>query len=253
MNIDSVKEYWNRQPCNINHSSESQDSVQYFEDVKKKRYFVEPHIIDFMELEKWNGKHVLEIGCGIGTDAYMFANTGAIYTGIELSDKTLEISRKRFELYGLNGDFFNLNAEDMSQFNDNTFDLVYSFGVIHHTVSPELIIKEVKRVLKPNGTFKLMLYASNSWKKIMIDNELDQYEAQSNTPIAYTYTHDEVNELLKDFNDIHIMQTHIFPYKIPEYKKNMFVKEEWFEHMPTKMFNAIKNRLGWHLCVTCKK
>jgi ubiquinone/menaquinone biosynthesis C-methylase UbiE len=253
MEIENVKDYWNNQPCNVKHSSREINTKEYFEEVIKKRYFVEPHIIKFMDLEKWKGKKVLEIGCGIGSDAYMFASNGADYTGIELSDKTLEISKKRFEIFGLSGNFYNMNAEDLSKFDDNTFDLIYSFGVIHHTVNPDKIINEVRRVLKPGGTFKLMLYATNSWKKIMIDVGLDQYEAQPNTPIAYTYTNEEVNNLLSEFTNINIEQTHIFPYKIPEYKNNTYVKEAWFENMPDVMYDALKTKLGWHLCISCNK
>jgi len=253
MEIENVKDYWNNQPCNVKHSSREINTKEYFEEVIKKRYFVEPHIIKFMDLEKWKGKKVLEIGCGIGSDAYMFASNGADYTGIELSDKTLEISKKRFEIFGLSGNFYNMNAEDLSKFDDDTFDLIYSFGVIHHTVNPDKIINEVRRVLKPGGTFKLMLYATNSWKKIMIDVGLDQYEAQPNTPIAYTYTNEEVNNLLSEFTNINIEQTHIFPYKIPEYKNNTYVKEAWFENMPDVMYDALKTKLGWHLCISCNK
>jgi ubiquinone/menaquinone biosynthesis C-methylase UbiE len=253
MIIETVKDYWNAQPCNVKHSTAAINTKEYFEDVKNKRYFVEPHIIEFMELAKWDNKKVLEIGCGIGTDAYMLAKHGAIYTGVDLSDKSLEIAKKRFELFELNGSFLNINAENMEIYPNDTFDMIYSFGVIHHTVKPENIIKEVNRVLKKGGTFKLMLYATNSWKKIMIDSGLDQYEAQANTPIANTYTNDEVKILLKDFKDIKIEQTHIFPYKVEEYKKNVFIKEDWFSNMPETVFNSLKNKLGWHLCISCTK
>lgn len=253
MNIETVKDYWNNQPCNVKHSTSPINTDEYFNAVLHKRYFVEPHIMSFMQLDKWQGKNVLEIGCGIGTDAYMFATNGAIYTGLELSDKALDITKNRFKLYDLPGNFYNLNAEDLSIFANDTFDLVYSFGVIHHTVNPDRIIKEVNRVLKPGGTFKLMLYSTNSWKKIMIDSGFDQFEAQSNTPIAYTYTKDEVHTLLAQFQNIDILQTHIFPYKIPEYKQNIYEKEDWFKHMPDSMYNSLKSSLGWHLCITCNK
>lgn len=253
MNIDNVKDYWNAQPCNVKHSTAEINTKEYFEDVKTKRYFVEPHIIRFMELEKCKNKKVLEIGCGIGTDAYMLATNGAIYTGLDLSDKSLEIAKNRFNIFDLSGDFLNINAENMDIYSDNTFDMVYSFGVIHHTTHPEKIIKEVHRVLKKGGVFKLMLYASNSWKKFMIDSGLDQYEAQANTPIANTYSKDEVKTLLADYKDINIEQTHIFPYKIAEYKQNIYVKEDWFANMPEVMFNTLKDNLGWHLCITCVK
>lgn len=251
--MDIVKEYWNRQPCNVNHSNRDINSKEYFDEVTKKRYFVEKHIIPFMELDTLSDKKVVEIGCGIGTDGFMLASSCKEYIGIDLTENAIQFAKKRFELYNLKGSFYALNAEDLSFFDDNSVDMVYSFGVIHHTEHPEKIIKEVHRILKPNGVFKLMLYAKNSWKKIMIDAGLDQYEAQPNTPIAHTYTNDDVNELLQHFNNIKIEQTHIFPYKIPEYKRGEFVKESWFENMSQEVFDTLKSKLGWHLCITCNK
>jgi ubiquinone/menaquinone biosynthesis C-methylase UbiE len=251
--MDIVKEYWNRQPCNINHSKKPVNTKEYFDEVTKKRYFVEKHIIPFMELDTLHNKRVLEIGCGIGTDAFMLASYCKEYIGIDLTENAIQIVKERFKLYNLNGQFYSLNAEDLSVFEDNSIDMVYSFGVIHHTENPDKIVKEVNRVLKPGGIFKLMLYAKNSWKKIMIDAGLDQYEAQPNTPIAYTYTNEDVQKLLCDFNNINIDQTHIFSYKIPEYKRGEYVKESWFEQMPDVVFETLKTRLGWHLCITCNK
>ncbi len=73
--------------------------------------------------------------------------------------------------------------------------------------------------MKPGGTLKIMVYAENSWKKMLIDKEQEQYEAQNGCPLAYTYTNEQIYDLLKDYKNIQIKQTHIFPYKIEEYKK----------------------------------
>ena len=98
-----------------------------------------------------------------------------------------------------------------------------------------------------------MLYAENSWKKILIDKDQEQYEAQHGCPLAYTYTREQVYHLLKDFTNIKINQTHIFPYKIDKYKANIYEKEDWFECMPDGMFTTLEETLGWHLCITCTK
>jgi len=254
--MEQIINYWNKQPCNIKHSSYEVGTRVYFEEVEKRKYFVESHIPTFAEFEKWKGKKVLEIGCGIGTDAVNFAKHGADYTGIELSNVSLELTKKRFEVFGLTGAFFNMDAQDLDTLSrvGRDFDLIYSFGVIHHSPNPQKIIDNCLQLLKPDGgMLKLMVYAENSWKKIMIDSGLDQYEAQSNCPVAYTYTNDQIYRMLHQFRNIDIWQTHIFPYKIPEYKQYVYKKEDWFEHMSEEMFRGLEQRLGWHLCITCEK
>ena len=95
----------------MRHSNAPVGSKQFFDEVEDRKYFVEPHIPDFVNFSVWGGKRVLEIGCGIGTNATNFATAGAIYTGVELSLESLELARKRFEVYGLSGGFIKGNAE----------------------------------------------------------------------------------------------------------------------------------------------
>jgi len=252
--IDIIKEYWNKRPCNINHSKLEKGTKEYFDEVENKKHFVEPHIIEFTDFKNSRGLNILEIGCGIGTAAVNFIRNGAKYTGIELSDESLKLTNERLKVYNLPGKLHNINAEDdISFLGLETFDLIYSFGVIHHSPNPEKIVKNVYKLLKPNGIFKLMLYAENSWKKILIDKGQEQYEAQNGCPLAYTYTNEQVYNLLKDFKDVDINQMHIFPYKIKPYKDNIYEKEDWFKAMPDNMFKILEEKLGWHLCITCKK
>lgn len=251
--INEVKTFWNRRPCNIGHSKKPLYSREYFDEVEKKKFFVEPHIVRFTEFPSWNKKQVLEIGCGIGTAAVNFAKHGAKYTAVELSDLSLDITKKRFDIYGLNGNFYCGNAESLSDFLPMTkYDLVYSFGVIHHSPNPKLIIDQIKKYIDKSSILKIMLYAKNSWKNIMINEGIDQFESQAGCPIANTYTYNEVADLLEGFEIVEFEQTHIFPYQIEEYKNNVYLKQPWFEHMPNHIFNALEKNLGWHLLITAK-
>src|SRR5215467_7820926 len=99
--ITRVKEYWNARPCNIRHSTAPLGSKQYFNEVEARKYFVEPHIPLFAEFERWRGKKVLEIGCGIGTDTINFARAGAQVSTVDLSEKSMELARKRASVFGL--------------------------------------------------------------------------------------------------------------------------------------------------------
>jgi len=252
--LQKVRRYWDRRPCNIRHSRRPLGSKAYFNEVEKRKYLVEPHIPLFSEFPKWRGKRVLEIGCGIGTAAVSFARAGTLYTGIDLSEKSLAVARQRFAVFGLPGRFVHGNAEKLSKlFQGETFDLVYSFGVIHHTPRPERVVAEVSKVMGPRSEFRLMVYAKNSWKSFMIKAGLDQPEAQKGCPIAFTYDGQEVRHLLKKYRILSMRQTHIFPYQIPAYKKGRYRLQPWFAAMPPKMFRALEECLGWHWLIQCRK
>ena len=253
--VETVAEDWNRRPCNIRHSTAPIGTRAYFDAVEQRKYFVEPHIPGFADFPRWNGKRVLEIGCGLGTDAVNFARSGADYTGVELSDVSLALARQRFEVFGLPGSFALGNAEELTSLvPEASFDLVYSFGVIHHTPHPERVLAQARRVIRPDGEFRLMLYASNSWKDAMIEHGFDQPEAQSGCPIAFTYTQSEVRALLHTagFAATDIRQDHIFPYVVEKYVRYEYELQPWFAAMPRAMFRALEQRFGWHMLITAR-
>lgn len=252
MILDStiVAEFWDNRPCNIRHSQKPVGSKEYFDEVEKKKFFVEPHILPFASHKSWKNKKVLEIGCGIGTDAINFARYGAEYTGIELSKNSLEVTKKRFEVYGYSGNFYHGDAEKLTEFlPQQKFDLVYSWGVIHHACNPEAIVKNIKNYMSNESQLRIMLYAQNSWKNFMIEAGYDQPEAQSGCPIAKVYSVDAVRKLLGEYKIIEIAQDHIFPYQIEPYKNNNYVKQPWFESMDDAMFRVLEKNLGWHMLV----
>lgn len=251
--LDHVRDYWNRRPCNLRHGTAALGTREFFDQVEARKYRVEPHIPAFSEFEKWRGKKVLEIGCGLGTAAVSFARAGADYTAIELSDESLKLARQRFAVYGLKGEFYSGNAEELSQVVPlETYDLIYSFGVIHHAPHPEKIVAEVRKFMGPKSEFRLMLYARNSWKNIMIAAGFDQPEAQSGCPIAFTYNHDEVRALLQDYEVTDIRQEHIFPYVVEKYVRHEYELQPWFEAMPKEMFRSLEQALGWHTLIRCR-
>ncbi len=251
--IEEVKKFWNDRPCNIKHSSKELGTMEYFDEVELKKFRAEPHILKFTEFPQWKNKKVLEVGCGLGTVGINFALNSADYTGVELSKESLEIAKKRFEVYNQSGKFYLGNAEELSSFvHIETYDLIYSFGVIHHSPHPEKIVSEIKKYMNENSVLKIMLYAKDSWKNYMIDAGLDQPEAQYDCPIANTYTKQDVVELLNGYEVLSIEQDHIFPYQIEPYKKGKYIKQPWFDAMPIGMFETLEKNLGWHLLITAK-
>jgi SAM-dependent methyltransferase len=251
--IAAVQAYWDRRPCNLRHSTKEVGTKEYFDEVEERKYFVEPHIPKFAQFERWRGKTVLEVGCGLGTDAVNFARAGAAYSAIELSEVSLELAKKRFDVFGLKGHFVHTRGEELSQhFAPNSFDLVYSFGVIHHTPDPAAIVRRMRQVIKPGGELRLMVYAKDSWKDTMIEAGFDQPEAQSGCPVAYTYTASEAHALLEGFEITELRQDHIFPYVVEEYVRYNYEPQPWFKAMPEPMFRALERRFGWHMLIVAK-
>jgi SAM-dependent methyltransferase len=156
---------------------------------------------------------------------------------------------------GLEGEFHNIDASDTDAVNSlGKFDLVYSYGVIHHFPAIEKIIDNVHQVLDDDGEFRFMVYAKNSWKYAMIQKGLDQFEAQSGCPYAQAYTREDIHRMLDgQFHIERLRQDHCFMYNVEEYKKGNYALEPWFHHMPEDVRSAVKEYLGWHLLVKAKK
>lgn len=264
--LTDVKAYWDRRPCNIRHSTRPLGTREYFDEVEARKYLVEPHIPGFAQFERWKGKRVLEIGCGIGTDSVNFARAGALYTATDLSEKSLELCRQRFEVFGLTGRFFRGNAEELSSFVPvERYDLVYSFGVIHHTPHPERVLEQVKRFCHAGTEIRIMVYSKWSWKVgWIIATEgrgafwrVDELvarssEAQSGCPVTYSYSEDDVRRLMRDFRVTEVRKDHIFPYRIDKYVKYEYEMVPYFRILPKPWFRWLEQQLGWHMLIVAK-
>ncbi len=252
VNIQRVREFWDARPCNLRHSPEAVGTRAYFDQVEARKYFVEPHIIPFANFHSWKNKKVLEIGCGIGTDAVNFARAGAFYTGVELSKESLQIAENRFKVFGLSGSFFEGDAENLDDsISLDQYDLIYSFGVLHHTPDIRRALKQIYKFCGAHTQLKIMVYAANSWKQLMINAGLDQPEAQFGCPIANSYTRMEIESILQSsgFKLEHVSQDHIFPYEVESYRSYNYVKLPWFDKMPAEVMKVLESNFGWHLLI----
>jgi 2-polyprenyl-3-methyl-5-hydroxy-6-metoxy-1,4-benzoquinol methylase len=268
LQIDEVKEYWDRRPCNIRHSPKPVGTKEYFDDVEARKYFVEYHIPGFAEFDRWRDKKVLEIGCGIGTDTINFARAGAQVTAVELSDNSMELARTRAAVFGL-GDrirFCPGNAEQLSTFVPiEPYDLIYSFGAIHHTPHPGAVLQQLRKYAHPGTTIKIMVYHRRSYKVawILITEGKGQFwklpelvaknsEAQTGCPVTYTYTRHEGRQLVEraGFRVTDVRVEHIFPYRIPDYVQYRYVREWYLRWMPRSLFTPLERLFGWHLLLT---
>lgn len=159
---ERVRQFWQENPCGTKFADAPPGSKRFYELVEEHRYQKEWHIPAAAGFSQTKNLRVLEIGCGLGTDGAQFAKAGADYTGVDLTEAAIELAQKRFELYQLPGVFRTADAENLD-FPDNTFDMVYSHGVLHHTPDTARAIKQVHRVLKPGGRAVVMLYHRDSY------------------------------------------------------------------------------------------
>jgi SAM-dependent methyltransferase len=159
---ESVRSFWENEPCGSKHSTAEPGSRAFFDQIERSRYALEPFISRHARFAESAGQRVLEIGSGLGTDSIAFVRAGAQLTAVDLTEHSIGLVRRRFELEGLSADLRVADAENLP-FDDDTFDVVYSWGVIHHTPDPPKAASEALRVLKPGGRLCAMVYARRSW------------------------------------------------------------------------------------------
>jgi len=159
---ERVRAFWQAHPCGTKFSEAEMGTREFFSRIEAHRYATEWHIPEAADFPSARGLRVLEIGCGIGTDGAQFAQAGAEYTGVDLTEAAIGLARKRFALFGLRGEFRVADAENLD-FPDDSFDLVYSHGVLHHTPATARAVGEIHRVLRPGGRVIVMLYHRDSY------------------------------------------------------------------------------------------
>jgi ubiquinone/menaquinone biosynthesis C-methylase UbiE len=159
---ERVRAFWQANPCGTKFADAPPGTRRFYELVEDHRYRKEWHIPQAADFGGASGLTVLEIGCGLGTDGAQFAKAGADYIGVDLTDAAIELAQKRFELFDLPGKFQTADAEKL-EFADDSFDLVYSHGVLHHTPDIQRAVSEIHRVLRPGGRAIVMLYHRDSY------------------------------------------------------------------------------------------
>lgn len=271
VDIREVEDYWNRRPCN---SGWKFPGVQFgtkawFEKVTERRYLVEPHIPDFAGFSSSRNKKVLEIGSGICTDTLMFAKAGANVTTVDLSSSSVQLCNRRFSFYPkYNVRVIHGNAENIDRIlPTEKFDIIYSFGVIHHSPHPDVILGKLRNMLAHKGELRIMMYNKFSYKLFQVqrdagiwdfthlDSILAKYsEAQTGSPVTYTYTEQSLSDLLVEagYQVTSIHKNHIFRYDIPHYTKGILKVAQEFVGMDEELFTSMKAELGWHLLATAE-
>lgn len=213
----AVYDFWENESCGENPYLNGREKENYLKQIEI-RYQLEPYILDFINFESLKGKRILEIGVGLGADHQKFAEAGAILNGIDLTDRAIEHTYRRFQLLGLESNLQKADAEKLP-FGDNSFDLIYSWGVLHHTPDINRAINEIYRVLKPNGEVKIMIYHKYSFVGYMLwiryallkgkpmTSLKDIYNQYFESPGTKAFSVREAEELFHKFKDVRIKIT----------------------------------------------
>ncbi|MDA1227362.1 MAG: class I SAM-dependent methyltransferase [Chloroflexi bacterium] len=166
---ETIRAHWEDETCGVRYG-EGDDALELYTEIEKQRYLLEPYIPAFAQFEKYTGKRTLEIGVGAGTDFSQFVRNGAKASGVDLTDAAINHTTLRLDAMGFNKSAYDLQRADTENlpFEDETFDLVYSWGVLHVTPDTPKAFVEAFRVLKPGGELKAMVYHTHSWTAWML-------------------------------------------------------------------------------------
>ena len=260
-----AREQWGQDPCGAVHGREHEFGTrEFFDEIERHRYNEYaswmPRLMGF---EQFRGARLLEVGCGMGTDLLQFSRGGARCVGIDLTPRSIEITQHRFKLYGAGGAFMISDGENLP-FCDESFDVVYSNGVLHHTPDTEGAIREVHRVLRADGTAKVMLYHRNSlnyWLEIVVRrgvlgaeflrgrsaeeimSRVIEYSDHEARPLVKVYSRREARALFKMFKDVKVDVEQLTRAEL------RFLSPLVSE----RMLEILRRRIGWNVIVTAIK
>ncbi len=159
---EQVRGYWNKASCGTEFIEQPKYSEAYFDEIEQFRYTIEPEIFSFAQFSRFYNKKVLEVGVGAGTDFVQWVRSGAIAYGVDLTEEAICNTKERLALQGLEAAELKVADAERLPYKDDFFDLVYSWGVIHHSPDMEQCLKEIVRVTRSGGIIKIMVYNRHS-------------------------------------------------------------------------------------------
>ncbi len=249
-----IKQYWDEVPCGTKGINYPEGSLAYYEAINRNRDKWDYFIPEYAQFDRWKGKKVLEVGCGVGSDLIRFAKAGAVVTGIDLSPKSVDLTKKRLSLYNYAGNAIEADAERIPD-KDNCFDFLWSWGILHHTPNISQAIREIYRVTKPGGEICIMLYHKYSLVSLQmyllfgllrfrpflsLDTIMARYHESFGTK---AYTTNEVRKMFAAFEPLDI-DVVITPYDL-RYRRD--------KYLPLWLGKLIPQRLGWNIIVRGQK
>lgn len=247
----SVRDYWNEHIHDLEVATEPVGSLAFFEQLDDYRFDKLRYLPELVKFDGYEGKELLEIGCGVGIDLVRFARGGSRVTGVDLADVSISLAEDNFSERGLDADLQVMNGEDL-QFADDSFDIVYAHGVLQYTANASSMISEILRVLRPGGEAIMMVYNRISWLNAM-SKVMKVGLEHEDAPVLNKYSIGEFRHLLSPFD-----QYSVIPERFPvETKLHHGFKATLYNKGFVKLFNLLPRRLvrpsGWHLMAFATK
>lgn len=259
--IGEVRGFWEHHPVAAAAIGASLGSAEYFQSFDILREDVEPAWFRelFYGFSNYAGQQVLDVGCGNGYILSHFARGGASVSGVDLTAQGIRLSRQRFALANLQGKFAQSNAERLP-FQDASFDLVTSMGVLHHTPRPDNGIDEIYRVLKPGGRFLIMMYHRNSllyrlkfpllraFRPSLRDKDMQaivNLVDGADNPLGRVYSKQELHDLLHRFTAVESVAGSL--------EASHFGHERLGRLLPGSVRKWLSRHLGWFLYAQATK
>lgn len=233
---EAVRDFWNADPCGTRYL-DGED----FKAHARARYELEPHIFEFAEFSHSRGLKVLEVGVGMGADYLEWLKAGAQVIGVDLSAASIDRARRRSESAGYQPRLRVADAEHLP-FPDNSFDRVYSYGVMHHSPNTAGCVEEARRVLKPGGKAEIMIYQHPSITGVMLWLRYGLIRGKSirqsvfdhlESPGTKSFTREEALALFRRFDEV---ETQV-----------VFSPGDLLLHRPSARFQSRFYRLVWTL------
>ena len=159
---NEVAAYWNKNACGTVHATSEKFSKEYFDEIEDYRYKVEPEIFSFAQFTRYHGQKVLEVGVGAGTDFLQWVRAGVKAYGVDLTEEAVNHVKKRLDIYHLSAEDIRVADAEKLPYENGYFDLIFSFGVIHHSPDTVKALEEIIRCTRKSGTIKIMVYNRRS-------------------------------------------------------------------------------------------
>jgi SAM-dependent methyltransferase len=260
-----AREQWTGDPAGAVYGREHELGTREFFDAVEHHRYTEyaPWMPEVMGFTEFAGARLLEVGCGMGTDLLQFARGGAQVTGVDLTPRSIQISRQHFTVYDERGDFALSDAEHLP-FANESFDAVYSNGVLHHTPDTAGAVLEIHRVLRPGGLARVMLYHRGSlgyWGQVIIRYGILKTELlRGNSPADIMGKYVEFNEgggnpLVKVYSRRDARKLFSMFREVKVQVEQLTRPEFYFlgRLIPEGMFRRLQRSIGWNVIISARK